>query len=185
MIGTRGEWLLCVLCAPSRQGAVVQDVQLERLVKLGNMALLMRMLRPSMQRLLAAEIIDAVASCGTKVAVAEDMAVLAQMAGPLVDAQLPSSDAVCCSLLGVIFLRSIVKVVVLTRAGHKADMFCSVGQYRYLYRPVFQRYTPIQTDILVRGFCKSPTLVLTEFCNSRGLLHDKCCCGCQYLCTAL
>lgn len=79
---------------------MVQECKLERLVKLGNMALLMRMLRPPKQRLLACEIIDAVDGSGTKVSAAQDMAVLAQMAGPLVDAQLPSSDAVRASLLG-------------------------------------------------------------------------------------
>lgn len=79
---------------------MVQEYKLERLVKLGNMALLMRMLRPPKQRLLACEIVDAVAGSGTKVSAAQDMAVLAQMAGPLVDTQLPSSDAVRASLLG-------------------------------------------------------------------------------------
>jgi hypothetical protein len=84
---------------------VLQEIKLERLVKLGNMALLMRMLRPPKQLLLSTEIVDAVSSSGTKVAAAEDMAVLAQMAGPLVDAQLPSSDAVCYFLSYLSMLR--------------------------------------------------------------------------------
>lgn len=87
---------------------MVQEYKLERLVALGNMALLMRMLRPPKQRLLASEIVDTVAGSGTKVSAAGDMAVLAQMAGPLVDALLPTSDAVhssllkaaCCLILG-------------------------------------------------------------------------------------
>ena len=80
---------------------MLQDFKLERLVKLGNMALLMRMLRPPKQRQLAIEIIEAVADSGTKVAQAADMAVLAQMAGPLVDAQTPSSETVrMCRLSG-------------------------------------------------------------------------------------
>lgn len=87
--------IFCCILSTADHELTVQEYKLERLVKLGNMALLMRMLRPPKQRLLAIEIIDAVSCSGTKVAAAEDMAVLAQMAGPLVDAQVPGSDAVC------------------------------------------------------------------------------------------
>lgn len=73
----------------------MQDMSLERMVRLENFAVLMHSLQPEKQRQLAADVVAHASEERTgKIRNAQEMAVLARMVAPLIEADNPAAGVV-------------------------------------------------------------------------------------------